>query len=165
MAEIREITGLGDRRRGREYALQLLFQLDISPEPVEGAIEGFWPGKRARKQASEFASALVRGTAAHREWIDGVLGTISHHWRVSRMAVVDRNVLRLALYEMIVARQTPPVVVINEAIEIAKKYGNEDSGPFINGILDAIRVRVEKGEIVPPSGGNAAPAPRVRNSA
>jgi len=161
LAEILESSGAGERRRSREFALQLLFQLDISPDPVEAAIEEFWKGKRIRKPVVEFATDLVRGATEWREWIDGVLGTSSHHWRVSRMAVVDRNILRLALYEMIVSRRTPPIVVINEAIEIAKKFGNDDSGPFINGILDAVRVRLESGEIAAPAEGSRVP-PKLR---
>jgi len=157
LAEILERTGAGERRRAREFALQLLFQLDLSPEPFEEAIEAFWSGKRVKRPIVEFAGELVRGTSEWRDWIDGVLGTSSHHWRVSRMAVVDRNILRLALFEMIVSKRTPPVVVINEAIEIAKKFGNEDSGPFINGILDAVKARVSRGEIEAPSAGPGGP--------
>ena len=161
MAEFLESSGAGERRRSREFALQLLFQLDLSPEPVEEAIEAFWAGKRVRRPIVAFATGLVRGAFTWREWIDGILATSSHHWRVSRMAVVDRNILRLALYEMIVSKRTPPIVVINEAIEIAKKFGNEDSGPFINGILDAVRVRLENGEVEAPT----APPPTERTPA
>jgi N utilization substance protein B len=81
---------------------------------------------------------------------------MSHHWRVARMAVVDRNILRLALYELVYENATPPIVVINEAIEIAKKFGNEESGPFVNGILDAVRLRIESGEITLPAGVRAS---------
>jgi len=153
LAEILESSGAGERRRAREFALQLLFQLDLSPEPAETAIESFWTGKRIKRAVVDFANDLVRGASEWKDWIDSVLGTSSHHWRVSRMAVVDRNILRLALYEMIVSKRTPPIVVINEAIEIAKKFGNEDSGPFINGILDAVRMRLARGEIESPSAG------------
>jgi len=162
LAEIRQSRGVGERRRAREYALQLLFQIDLSPEPIADALAAFWKGKRPSAAVIEFASRLVEGTAAHREWFDVVIGSISHHWRVSRMAVVDRNILRLALYEMIYEGETPPIVVIDEAIEIAKKFGNEESGPFVNGILDAVRLRLEKGEITSPAG---EPAVRLRTPA
>jgi N utilization substance protein B len=165
LAEIRESTALSERRRAREYALQILFQIDLSPEPVADALETFFKGKKIKGAIVEFASHLARGAADRRDWIDGVLGDISHHWRVSRMAVVDRNILRLAVHELIFERETPPVVVINEAIEIAKKFGNDESGPFINGILDAVRLRVERGEIEIPADPSSHAPPRVRSSA
>jgi N utilization substance protein B len=168
LAEIRETLLLGDRRRARECALQLLFQLDLSPEPVEEALAGYWAARKPRAAVAEYGTRLVRGAMSRRDWIDEVLGAISHHWRVARMAVVDRNILRLALYEMLFERETPPIVVINEAIEIAKKFGNDESGPFINGILDAVRLRVDSGAIRLPEGAAAQPAEpaaRVRSSA
>ncbi len=165
MAEIRESTALGERRRAREYALQLLFQLDLSPGSVEEAVQTLFAGKKVKPSIVAFAGSLVRGAMDRRPWIDGILGTISHHWRVSRMAAVDRNILRLALYEMFFERSTPPIVVINEAIEIAKKFGNDDSGPFINGILDAVRIRMDRGEIAPPQAGSPTSPGRVRSSA
>src|SRR5262249_7300210 len=156
LAEIRESTATGERRRAREYALQLLFQIDLCPEPIDAALETFWKGKKVKEAIVEFSSSLVRGAVEHREWIDTVLGSISHHWRVPRMAVVDRNILRLALHELVYVDATPPIVVINEAIEIAKKFGNEESGPFVNGILDAIRLRIESGAIALPVEGLAS---------
>jgi len=152
LAEIRESTAIGERRRAREYALQLLFQLDLSPEGTVEAAAAFWEGKKVRASIVEFADTLVKGAMRNQAWLDATLSSISHHWRIPRMAVVDRNILRLALYELVFETATPPIVVINEAIEIAKKFGNEESGPFVNGILDAIRVRIESGEIaVPPA--------------
>jgi transcription antitermination protein NusB len=166
LAEIRESTILGERRRAREFALQLLFQLDLSPGDAGGAVDAFFRGKKIRAPIAEFAGRLVRGSFEHQGWIDDVLGTISHNWRVARMAVVDRNILRLALYEMLFEHETPPIVVINEAIEIAKKFGNDESGPFINGILDAVRLKIEGGEILPPDAAAAGGVPaRVRTSA
>lgn len=165
MAEIRESTALSERRRAREYALQILFQIDLSPEPVADALETFFKGKKIKGAIMEFASHLASGAAARKDWIDGVLGNISHHWRVARMAVVDRNILRLAVYELIFERDTPPVVVINEAIEIAKKFGNDESGPFINGILDAVRIRAERGEIEVPDESSSQGQTRVRSTA
>jgi transcription antitermination protein NusB len=162
LAEIRESTAIGERRRAREYALQLLFQLDLCPGSLDEALETFWKGKKVKASVSDFATSLVRGAMEHHEWIDAILGSISHHWRVARMAVVDRNILRLALHELVYEDATPPIVVINEAIEIAKKFGNEESGPFVNGILDAIRLRIESGEIQLPA---AVAAARIRTPA
>ncbi|HET6372485.1 MAG TPA: transcription antitermination factor NusB [Candidatus Polarisedimenticolia bacterium] len=148
---------VGERRRAREYALQLLFQLDLSPEETEHAVTSFWNGKKAAEAVSTFADRLVSGTMGHRAAIDDVLAQSALNWRISRMAVVDRNILRMAIYEFFFEPDTPRVVVIDEAIEIAKKFGNDESGPFINGILDAIRIKLENGEIeIPP--GLASPA-------
>ncbi len=90
----------------------------------------------------EFADRLVLGVMDHRTEIDARIESVSEHWRLQRMAAVDRNLLRLATYEVLFETATPPVVAIDEAIEIAKRYGGEDSGHFINGILDAVRVKL-----------------------
>ena len=142
----------GERRRAREYALQLLFQLDLAPQETEHAVGTFWDDKRATDPVMDFSDRLVRGTMKRRDAIDEMIAGSAHNWRVSRMPAVDRNILRLAVYEFLYESETPRVVVIDEAIEIAKKFGNEESGPFINGILDAIRIKLENGEIeVPPT--------------
>ena len=140
----------GERRRAREYALQLLFQLDLAPQETENAVDTFWDDKRATGPVMDFSDRLVRGTMRRRDAIDELIAGSAHNWRVSRMPAVDRNILRLAIYEFLCETETPRVVVIDEAIEIAKKFGNDDSGPFINGILDAIRIKLESGEIVIP---------------
>ncbi|HZI93246.1 MAG TPA: transcription antitermination factor NusB [Patescibacteria group bacterium] len=137
----------GERRRGREYALQLLFQLDLAPQDTQTAIEQFWLDKPVVGPVQEFAEQIVCGTMQCRDGIDAVLAGSAFNWRVSRMPVVDRNILRMAIYEFLFFAATPRVVVIDEAIEIAKKFGNEESAPFINGILDAIRIKIEAGEI------------------
>ncbi len=165
MAEIRETIPTGERRRAREFALQILYQLDLSPRPVEECLEEFWLGRQARRGIVEFASRLSRGTIGKREEIDALLSGVSHHWRIPRMAVVDRNVMRLAVYEMLFETATPRIVAINEAIEVAKKFGDDESGPFINGILDAVRLRLEAAD--PAGAGDARhPAgPRLRTIA
>lgn len=145
---------VGERHRGREYALQLLFQLDLSPEETGRAIEEFWEGKRVAEGAREFADTLVTGTLTFRDEIDAILASAAHNWRVTRMAVVDRNILRLAIFELMRQPQTPRIVVIDEAIELAKKFGDGESGPFVNGILDAIRLRLESGKLVVPQAGS-----------
>jgi N utilization substance protein B len=156
---------VGERRRGREYALQLLFQLDLAPEApeaVESAIEEFWEGKKVVGPVQEFAEQIVRSTMKRREGIDGILAGSAFNWRVSRMAVVDRNILRMAIHEFLFEPDTPRVVVIDEAIEIAKKFGNEESGPFINGILDAIRIKLKTGDLELPA--ELADAARQRST-
>jgi len=146
---------VGERRRAREYALQLLFQLDLSPEgstkATEVAVEEFWSGKKVVGTVRAFAEEIVLGTMGRLASFDVVLTSSAINWRVSRMPVVDRNILRMAIFEFLFHPETPRVVVIDEAIEIAKKFGNEESGPFINGILDSIRMKLEGGDLELPS--------------
>jgi N utilization substance protein B len=136
---------LGRRRRARESALQMLFQVDLTGEPVGSVFAEFWKGQSAETEVRDFAESLVRGVLKHRETLDGAVAASAQHWRVERMAVVDRNVLRLAVYEILFHEETPPPVVIDEAIEVAKKYGSAESGSFINGILDDVRLRRDRG--------------------
>ena len=138
---------VGERRRAREYALQLLFQLDLSPSALDAAVDAFWADKRVSDGVRAFSEEIVRGTMDCREALDEVLASMTLNWRITRMAVVDRNVLRMALFEFLFQPDTPRVVVIDEAIEVAKKFGNDESGPFINGVLDAIRIRLEQGDL------------------
>jgi N utilization substance protein B len=127
------------RRRAREYALQMLFQLDFGhEEPTEGFFERFWRPLDEKADVKEFAQALVLGTRQRMEEIDAVLAGSAEHWVLERMAVVDRNILRAALYELLYKDDIPPAVAINEAIEIAKKFSMKESASFINGILDRV---------------------------
>ncbi len=133
---------MGFRRKGREYALQLLFQSDVVARQGEhasaGRFEAFWAERKALTEVRSFAEALVRGVEERLEAIDGILRTHARHWSLERMAAVDRNVLRLAVYELMYLTEVPPRVVLNEAIEISKKYGSEESGGFVNGVLDDV---------------------------
>jgi N utilization substance protein B len=129
----------GRRRRARELALQLLYQRDIAgtePEEMFARTDEF---ATASPDVQEYASRLVLGTLARLPELDERLGRQSEHWRLGRMPVVDRNLLRLALYELIHEDDTPDPVVIDEAVEIAKKFSTPSSAPFINGVLDGIR--------------------------
>jgi N utilization substance protein B len=128
---------MGRRRKSREVALQFLYQLDLMGEddPTPHAAE-FWARHPVDPEARAFAENLVLGTKRHQGKIDGLLGQYAEHWDLERMAVVDRNILRLALYELLWQHDVPPKVAINEAIEIAKKFGTQESSRFINGILD-----------------------------
>lgn len=135
---------MGFRRKGREYALQLLFGSDLTGavhptkgQPV-GDLPAFWAERRAAPEVQAFAESLVRGVALHGHDIDAVISRHAKNWAMARMAAVDRNVLRVAVYELLYAPEIPERVVLNEAIEIAKKYGSVDSGAFVNGILDDI---------------------------
>ncbi len=129
----------GRRRKSRELALQLLYQWDIAgtgPEEMFRLTEEY---TQARPDVQEYASRLLLGTLARRSEIDEKLSGQSEHWRLGRMPVVDRNLLRLALYELIYEDETPDAVVIDEAVEIAKRFSTPSSAPFINGVLDGIR--------------------------
>jgi N utilization substance protein B len=147
---------MGERRRGREYALQMLYQLDMAGGSPEEAAATFWEGRTAHAESQEFAEGLVKGTLQHLEEIDALLREGLQHWRLPRIAAVDRSVLRMAVYELLHEKGTPPIVVIDEAIELAKRFGGEESGLFVNGVLDGIRKKVETG---PPPSPTAAGAP------
>ena len=129
----------GKRRKAREVALQFLYQLDLNdvddPTPHD---EEFWARHPVDEDTRAFAEALVRGTKSNQAKIDHALSQFAEHWDIERMAVVDRNILRLAVYELLWTADVPPKVAINEAIEIAKKVGTKESSRFINGLLDRI---------------------------
>ena len=131
---------MGKRRKAREIALQFLYQLDLSgdEDPAPSAAE-FWARHPIADDAREFADALVRGTKANQPKIDQIIAQFTEHWDLDRMAVVDRNILRVAAYELLWRSDVPAKVAINEAIEIAKKFGTAESSRFINGVLDRIR--------------------------
>jgi N utilization substance protein B len=126
---------MGVRREGREAAVQYLYLRDLSGDCN---LEIFYKFRGLSPAARKFCNTLVAGTLQHREAIDGAIGKNTQNYEFSRISVVDRNVLRVALFEMLHCPETPPVVAINEAIEIAKKYSTEDSGKFVNGVLDQI---------------------------
>lgn len=125
------------RTLAREQALKLLYRLDISGEDIDEVIND---GLSAVEDVEirEFAESLVRGTWLKRESIDEMIAKHALNWELNRMAVVDRNILRMATYELLEFKDIPPKVTINEAIELAKKFGDEESGKFVNGILDKI---------------------------
>ena len=127
---------MGSRRRARELALQLLYQHEMTAAPLEQMQQDFDEWKNATEGIREFADVLIRGTLHNIEEIDGELAAQTANWRLERLAAVDRNILRLAMFELLFQAETPPAVVIDEAIEIAKKYGAEESARFVNGVLD-----------------------------
>ena len=130
------------RRKAREIALQVLYQLDVLRIEPREAIELFWVHFNAPAEARGFASELVEGTWAHRDEIDLLISTCSENWSLERMARVDRNILRLAVYELLYSQGIPPKVALNEAIDLGKEFGSENSGSFINGILDALYTKL-----------------------
>ncbi|MCS6851628.1 MAG: transcription antitermination factor NusB [Gemmataceae bacterium] len=126
------------RSRAREVALQLLFQHDFNAHVDRRAIEGFVRQRVPEPALRTFCLALYDGTLAHLEEIDRAVGEAAENWRLARMAAVDRNVLRLGTYELRFMPETPPEVVINEAIELARRFSTADSPAFVNGILDRL---------------------------
>lgn len=135
---------MGLRRKSRELALQFLFsfdvqgRLDASAEEVAAAFSSFSEHFITNNAALPYAQILVQGVCRHYQDLDKSIAIHSHHWRVERMSVVDRTILRIAAYELNWAEDAPAQVVINEALEVAKRYSIDDSAPFINGILDGM---------------------------
>ena len=126
------------RTKARERAVQALYQIDVAAEGIEEALARFWKSfEPVEREVMTLAEALVRGVAEHRRAIDEEIERVSSNWRLDRMAKVDRNVLRLAAYELL-RTDVPVKVAINEAIELGKKYGSESTGAFVNGVLDKI---------------------------
>lgn len=130
---------MGSRREAREWAVQLLFQLDYNPGDLEPVFTAFWSEREAKPKSRAFVEELVRGVGEHRQSIDEVIQKTAENWHLSRMAGVDRNIIRLAIYEMLYRPEIPPAVSINEAVEIAKSMGDVGSARFVNGILDRVR--------------------------
>ena len=130
------------RHRSREHALQILFQWDMRKQPVEESIAAFYGSlyseeSAARPERDEFLEQLVRGTMEKAGEIDALISGHAEHWRIERMPAVDRNILRLAIYELR-NTDTPPAVAIDEALELARRFSTEESVQFVNGVLDAV---------------------------
>lgn len=139
------------RTRARELALQFLYQHDLVSMPVDKA-DDFLRDEEKDVETRRFAKRLLEGTLEHRDELDRVIQSVAQNWNISRMAVIDRNVLRLATHELLHCTDIPPKVAINEAIEIGKRYSTQNSGAFINGILDKIMNRTAgEPKTVPPT--------------
>jgi N utilization substance protein B len=130
---------VGKRRKSRECALQLLFELEFNSADRENLIRQYWDQHGATPEIREYGTWLVERVFEHREEIDGLIQAASEHWRLARMPVVDRNVLRVAVCELLHEPSLVPAIVIDEAIEIAKKYSGNEAAVFVNGVLDAVR--------------------------
>lgn len=142
---------MGIRRRAREHSLQFLYQLDLlksHSEQIDIAkqIELYWADKDKMpdKQVVDFSNKINLGTYENLQSLDKIISNNSKNWKFSRISMIDRNILRIAVYELLFSKDVPAKVVINEAIEIAKKFGTEDSSSFINGILDKINSTISE---------------------
>lgn len=133
------VNSLMKRRKAREYALQILFQADLTEKKIERRdLEEFWFDKNESSEVRKFTEDLVKGTLDRLDEIDKVIETTAENWLLKRMAAVDRNILRFAAYEILFRKDIPSAVTINEALEIAKKYSSLDSASFLNGVLDRL---------------------------
>ncbi len=137
------------RRRtlAREHALKILYQLDITKRPIEAVVESYWQAEETKdREIIAYANLLAQGVAKHIKDIDHKISDYATNWQIKRMAIIDRNVMRIGLFELQHTADIPPKVAINEAVELAKKYGDLESSKFVNGILD----KIHKKEIVEP---------------
>jgi len=146
------------RRKAREVALQVLYSLNFVSLDVEKALELFWGNFVAPKSAKEFAATLVSGTWQHREELDGLIAGCSDNWSLGRMSKVDISILRMAVFEFLYCDDIPPKVTINEAVDLGKIFGSENSGSFINGILDALKLKITKNHAAKPVHPSTRPA-------
>lgn len=137
---------MGQRRSSRELAMQALFYLDQGNYSVDEAYNLFCINFEPSEEIQPFFQELVEGALEHKTEIDTLIEKFSNNWKLSRMSGVDRNVMRMAVFELLFCTDIPSKVSINEAIDIGKKYGTAESGGFINGILDAISIEIENNE-------------------
>jgi N utilization substance protein B len=142
---------LGIRRKSREFALQVLYQLNISKQDPLTALTQFREHFLSSGEADAFQKRLVLGVLEHCSELDRLIERYSEHWRLDRINLIERNILRMAIFELLFCEEIPPKVTINEAIDLGKRYGSEDSGSFINGILDRIQHEVVRKPIDPKS--------------
>lgn len=144
----KEDKGSGTRRKARESALQMMFAADVDRDEAEILTSDYWNelgDQTFDDKTREFANNLVRGSLKNLQTVDDRIRSRAEHWRIERMAIVDRNILRLAVYEFLY-EDTPRTVVINEALEIARRFSTFEATQFINGILDGIKLDLEKAE-------------------
>jgi N utilization substance protein B len=135
---------MGNRRRSRELAMQVLFQIEMNGDGSSEAIELFCKYFEVPNNSKPFFLRLVDGVRAYQDKIDRLIERFSDNWKISRMSGVDRNVIRIAVYELFYCDDIPAKVSINEAIDIGKRFGTEHSSAFINGILDSVRISLEE---------------------
>jgi N utilization substance protein B len=134
---------MGERRKARECALQIMFQLEFNSGDPKDLVKVYWEHQRASRQVREYGTWIVEKILDNGEAIDRAIQSASKNWRLSRMAVVDRNILRIAVCELLYEPTLDPAIVMNEAIEIAKRYSGEESAVFVNGVLDAVLRHIE----------------------
>ena len=138
---------MGNRRRSRELAMQALFYVDMRQDKSKEILDLYLQSFTPSKKVLPFFLELVNGVIRERDRIDIMIKRFSSNWKMSRMSCVDRNIMRIAVYEMLCCGDIPLKVSINEAIDVGKKFGTEESGAFINGILDSVRIVLEEEEI------------------
>ena len=129
---------MGARTTAREAALQMLYAVEATSGGVEQVIGDFWRELPGDAEGRDYADGIVRGVAENTSHVDDLIRNASKNWRVERMTRVDRNILRLGAWELEQSREVPRAVIIDEAVELAKRYGTEESGAFVNGVLDRI---------------------------
>lgn len=134
------------RTQAREFTLQILYQMDITHDTYDAALNNFWQAhsEQVSEEAKDFSAELVRGVAENLKTIDVKIAQYATNWQLERMAVVDRNILRMSCFELMFRDDIPPKVSINEAVELAKKYSGTDAGKFVNAILDKIKLEKNK---------------------
>lgn len=135
---------MGVRREGREAAIQFLYQRDLNPTSELADLQVFYKMRGLSPAARRFTDTLIPGVLSTQDAIDALIKQHAENYELHRISAVDRNILRLAIYEMLHCPGVPPVVSINEAIEIAKKYSTDESGKFVNGVLDRIRLKLPR---------------------
>ncbi len=146
------------RTRARELALQFLYQMDLRGADLLPEAKAFFRAEEEDKSAREFAAQLVNGVAEHQQELDQAIRAVAQNWEITRMAVIDRNVLRMAAFELFHCPDVPPKVAINEAIELGKRFSTQNSGAFINGILDKVKDRARAGASARPDEPGVEPA-------
>jgi N utilization substance protein B len=155
---------MGVRREGREAAIQFLYQRDLGGGAGVSDLQEFYAFRGLSPAARRFCEGLVSGLLGHADDIDIALREHSQNYELERLSAVDRNILRLAIHEMLYCDDIPPVVSINEAIDIAKKYGTEESGRFVNGVLDKIKATLKRPERTPAKPSvQSSPTPESRD--
>jgi len=140
------VSNLRSRPAARDRALQFLFGLDFTKYAWEAEIEGFWELHPARPSVKRYAEALIRGVCERQEELDQAISEALEHWSLDRIGYIERAVLRIALHEMRHREDVPANVAINEAVELAKRFGAEDAPRFVNGVLDRLRKQMEDGK-------------------
>jgi N utilization substance protein B len=135
---------MGNRRVAREFALQILYQWDLRRDNLDTSIATFWEVNKAEEDVRSFADRLVYGTVEHLDVLDALIERHAKNWRLERMETLDRNLLRMASQELMHERETPATVVIDEAIEIARRFSTRGSPQFINGLMDSIYKEIEE---------------------
>ena len=134
------------RRKARELAVQCLCSYEVNPGELEERLADFWKANKSGATVRDFATSLIRGALQEKGQVDALISEQAFNWDISRITLVDRNILRMAVYELAFRADIPRIVSINEAVDIAKRFGTAESGKFVNGILDNVKVKLAKHE-------------------